>query len=327
MNKPGDQKQRDMIVRALDQSMLVEAGAGSGKTTSLVDRTVALIGTGKGDVRTMAAVTFTRKAAAELQGRFQMELEKAFRQAGDSETKARFESALQWLDHLFAGTIHSFCSRILRERPIEAGLDPDFAELEEYEDRFLMDRCWAEYLDGLSSAGSPLLSKLDELGLSSPGDLKATYITLCLYPEVRVMTQSMADPDFRRDKSRLNSYLDRVWKLIPHSVPEKGWDGLQTALRQAFSLRAHLDMTTDKDFIRVLSTLDKSGRITQNRWHNAKQAKDESAAFDRLKEELVSPCLKQWREYCHPFIDQNMGESSLEILPHRSMLPQQISRA
>jgi len=71
---PPDQAARDRIVRDLDTTFLVEAGAGSGKTKSLVDRMIALLATGRSEIGTLAAVTFTRKAAAQLRGRFQVEL-------------------------------------------------------------------------------------------------------------------------------------------------------------------------------------------------------------------------------------------------------------
>ncbi|MEK7836468.1 MAG: UvrD-helicase domain-containing protein, partial [candidate division NC10 bacterium] len=69
-----DQAARDLIRECLDVNMLVEAGAGSGKTQSLVGRMAAGIAEGRYLVDHMAAVTFTRKAAAELRGRFQLEL-------------------------------------------------------------------------------------------------------------------------------------------------------------------------------------------------------------------------------------------------------------
>ncbi|MCK7479430.1 MAG: PD-(D/E)XK nuclease family protein [Candidatus Moduliflexus flocculans] len=65
---PPDQPARDRIVRDLDTTFLVEAGAGSGKTKSLVDRMIALLATGRTEIGTLAAVTFTRKAAAQLRG-------------------------------------------------------------------------------------------------------------------------------------------------------------------------------------------------------------------------------------------------------------------
>jgi ATP-dependent helicase/nuclease subunit A len=301
MSKPADHSYRNQIVEDLDHSMLVEAGAGSGKTKSLVDRMVALVAAGRCDVRSMAAVTFTRKAAAELQSRFQIELEKAFRAEVEPEKKARFETALQWLDHLFAGTIHSFCSRLLRERPIEAGLDPDFQELEEDEDSLLRDRCWSQYLDQLFAKDSSLLSQLDELGLSEPSALQSTYAKLCLYPEVEVLREAVDRPDFNEERALLDLYLHRAWKRIPKTVPEKGWDRLQTAIRKAYSFHTHLDPEVDRNFIRILTALETPGVITQNRWAKG-VAKEEKTAFDEFKEKVVLPCLKRWRQYCHPFI-------------------------
>ncbi|MGI2295664.1 UvrD-helicase domain-containing protein [Paenibacillus sp. GXUN7292] len=77
---PADQADRDRIADDLDTTFLVEAGAGSGKTTSLVGRLLALIESGT-RVDQIAAITFTNKAADELKERFRLALEKAFRRA------------------------------------------------------------------------------------------------------------------------------------------------------------------------------------------------------------------------------------------------------
>ena len=76
---PPDQAARERILHDLDTNILVEAGAGSGKTTAMVGRMIQLIRTGNAHVEEIAAVTFTRKAAAELKERFQEQLEEAFR--------------------------------------------------------------------------------------------------------------------------------------------------------------------------------------------------------------------------------------------------------
>jgi len=68
MNKVKDEAARQAIESNLDVSVLVEAGAGSGKTTSLVRRMLALLAKGRCTVDRMVAVTFTRKAASELKG-------------------------------------------------------------------------------------------------------------------------------------------------------------------------------------------------------------------------------------------------------------------
>ena len=76
---PADQEARDRIATDLDTNLLVEAGAGSGKTTSLVARMLSLVARGT-PVDRIAAVTFTRKAANELRERFQLALEAKVRE-------------------------------------------------------------------------------------------------------------------------------------------------------------------------------------------------------------------------------------------------------
>ena len=173
MNKaPVDAESRRRIVEELDRTFFVEAGAGSGKTKSLVDRMIALLQAGRCEIGTLAAVTFTRKAAAELRGRFQIMLEKG---AADAALKpgvrARLEQALQNLERCSIGTIHAFCARLLRERPIEIGLDPDFTEMEEIEDGLFRDQSWVDYLVKARVEGGEVLRGLDDAGLV-PEELK-----------------------------------------------------------------------------------------------------------------------------------------------------------
>src|SRR4029077_3043700 len=90
---------------------LFEAGAGSGKTQMLAERMAAGVATGVYQVEHIAAVTFTRKAASELRGRFHLALEKRLADAVPEEA-ARVRMALSNLERFFAGTIHSFCARL-----------------------------------------------------------------------------------------------------------------------------------------------------------------------------------------------------------------------
>ncbi|MGE5454360.1 MAG: UvrD-helicase domain-containing protein, partial [Methylocystaceae bacterium] len=136
-----DQEARCQIREQLTTSLFVEAGAGSGKTSSLVARVVALVTSGQAKLTEIAVVTFTRKAAGELRERLQIELETATRvQTG--EAQARLKIALSDLNSCFIGTIHSFCATLLRERPVEAGLSPDFVEIEGAEEQNLEARAW-----------------------------------------------------------------------------------------------------------------------------------------------------------------------------------------
>jgi ATP-dependent exoDNAse (exonuclease V) beta subunit len=134
---PVDADARRRIRTSLDESLMVEAAAGTGKTTELVQRLVAVVEQGRAQ-RGMAgivAVTFTRKAAGELKLRLRQELDKArleARAAGRPEGQCRaLEEALGRLEEAHIGTIHSFCAELIRERPVEAGVDPAFQGLSE----------------------------------------------------------------------------------------------------------------------------------------------------------------------------------------------------
>jgi ATP-dependent helicase/nuclease subunit A len=100
--------------------LLLAAGAGSGKTSVLVERFVRAVredGIAPGRI---AAITFTERAAAELRGRVRARL----LELGEREAARDTEGAP-------IGTFHGFCARLLRIHALTAGLDPDFAILDE----------------------------------------------------------------------------------------------------------------------------------------------------------------------------------------------------
>ncbi len=124
-----DEQARHLIREALDQTLIVEAAAGTGKTSELVTRIVHVLAAGRADVRGIVAVTFTEKAAGELKLRLRQRLEEARREASSPESAARLEDAVQNLEEAHVSTIHGFCADLLRERPVEARVDPVFRVL------------------------------------------------------------------------------------------------------------------------------------------------------------------------------------------------------
>ncbi len=127
-----DTEARALIETALDATLIVEAAAGTGKTTALVGRIVRIIADGKANVAGIVAVTFTEKAAGELKLRLRERLDNARAAAGvDTEERRRLDAALTQLEEAHVGTIHAFCADLLRERPVEAGVDPLFEVLTE----------------------------------------------------------------------------------------------------------------------------------------------------------------------------------------------------
>jgi ATP-dependent helicase/nuclease subunit A len=127
-----DQHDRDRISHALDETLIVEAAAGTGKTTELVHRIVRVIESGRAEVTEIVSVTFTEKAAGELKLRLREALEESRRAAtAGSKERERLDNAVRRLEEAQISTIHGFCADLLRERPVEARVDPLFAVLTE----------------------------------------------------------------------------------------------------------------------------------------------------------------------------------------------------
>ena len=145
-----DEAARQRIRTDLDATLFVEAGAGSGKTTALVDRVVALVTSGAAELARIAAITFTEKAGAELRDRIRQVLQTtADHPDTPPEEAARCRVALDQLDGAAIGTLHAFAQRILAEHPVEAALPPRIEVLDEVTSGIEFDRRWARTLDRL----------------------------------------------------------------------------------------------------------------------------------------------------------------------------------
>ncbi|MET0895085.1 MAG: UvrD-helicase domain-containing protein [Acidimicrobiia bacterium] len=152
-----DARTRRAIVECLDETMFVEAGAGSGKTKSLVDRVVALITVADVPMREIVAVTFTEKAAAELRDRIRRALEleasSVREEAGSGDpgvvVATRAAAALDDLDGAAVATLHAFAQRLLVEHPIEAGLPPRVEVLDDIASQVAFEERWTRFLDQL----------------------------------------------------------------------------------------------------------------------------------------------------------------------------------
>ena len=142
---------RDTIATAVDRTLFVEAGAGSGKTSELVARVLALVAAGEA-LDAIAAITFTEKAAAELRDRIRVALQHA---ASDDDRPAlergRCRRALDAVDGAAIGTLHAFAQRLLREHPVEAGLPPAIEVMDEIESQVAFEERWSAFRERLLS--------------------------------------------------------------------------------------------------------------------------------------------------------------------------------
>ena len=285
-----DQAARDRIEADLDRNLLVEAGAGSGKTTALTDRMVALIQSGTAKVDEIAAVTFTRKAATELRERFQGALEAKLGESSSNSAEGDLlNQALRGIDRAFLGTIHAFCARLLRERPLEAGIDPAFEETPEADMLRLRKSYWHSFLERLVAEEDPILEELADVGLR-PDRLEAAFDTISENLDVSFPAEEAAmpaDDEIAASRIELERLLDRGLELMPANQPMGGWDEVQRRLRQLAYRRDVQDWSDRRRFFDCLSLLlgKASYRVTQNRWSDSSAGK---AAAKGFQDELDS---------------------------------------
>jgi ATP-dependent helicase/nuclease subunit A len=145
---PADAAARERISRDLDATLIVEAAAGTGKTTQLIRRMVSVLCSGRTTLERIVAVTFTEKAAGEMKLRLRAELDAALRAASPAQ-RVHLERALSELELAHINTIHGFCADLLRERPIEAGVDPSFEVLDDTAGDRLLEQAFDDWFEGV----------------------------------------------------------------------------------------------------------------------------------------------------------------------------------
>jgi ATP-dependent helicase/nuclease subunit A len=137
--------------QALDYSrnILLTANAGSGKTFVLSKRFVEILLSGDADLENIVAITFTDKAAGELNKRIANEIDERILIESDNSKKRKLENARRQLVSANISTIHSFCINILKEFAPEAGIDASFAPIDQFTSDELIDLSVDETVNNL----------------------------------------------------------------------------------------------------------------------------------------------------------------------------------
>ncbi len=156
-----DTDQRELIENGLDVNLLVEAAAGTGKTTALVGRIVAALARGHAQLDRIVAVTFTEAAAGELKLRLRTAIEKARLDASRAQgERDRLRLALPKLEEARVSTIHGFCSELLREHPVEAGVDPYFEVAAQDQAAALFERAFDRWFETQLASPGPAVRRI-----------------------------------------------------------------------------------------------------------------------------------------------------------------------
>lgn len=139
-----DDPARERTRTEVGHSLVVDAGAGTGKTSALVARVATSVLADGVPLAETAVVTFTEKAGAELRDRLRAEFERHHRDAAGDEERARALAALEDLDGAAIGTLHSFAQRILAAFPIQAGMPPVVEVLDEVGSSVAFEARWSQ---------------------------------------------------------------------------------------------------------------------------------------------------------------------------------------
>ena len=238
----------------LQRNLSVEAGAGSGKTRVLVERYVEILRTTDLQVDNLVAITFTRKAAAEMLERIGVHIRKRLKtDPGFCKNAARWDRVLEDLARAHICTIHAFCERLLRLYPIEAGVDPAFQVLESFDLDILIRESVEEVMFEVSrlpeddpdhGALGDLLTDYDRFSLGRMleellhqrraasrwalrfADLTDEQILLQL-EEAHFAAQKEAVEQWLADEDLLNG-LAEVIQVQPHNTEDNGYRKVQS---------------------------------------------------------------------------------------------------
>jgi ATP-dependent helicase/nuclease subunit A len=142
---------------AYNRHISLTANAGSGKTYVLIQRFLKIIIEQKISLRSIAAITYTDKAAAELYTKIAKELDDLINKESVPEKRAELKTIRKQLISANISTIHSFCIDLLREYPIEAGVDANFITIDQYHAKEILELSVKEVLK--KNADSPLYKR------------------------------------------------------------------------------------------------------------------------------------------------------------------------
>lgn len=181
-----DEAARLVAMTAHERSVLVEAGAGSGKTAVMAGR-LALLLAGGAAPKAIAAVTFTELAASELlarvrdfvdellDGRVPRELRIALPDGLSPDQRTNLDNAASAIDEITCSTIHGFCQRLIKPYPVEANIDPGASLMDPAQADLVFGDAVDRWLrDTLNSGEESLVSELVFCNPAKASELVAT---------------------------------------------------------------------------------------------------------------------------------------------------------
>ena len=263
--------QRDAI--RLDRHILLAAGAGSGKTTTLVEKIVCSlhpddVARQRCELSDIAAITFTNAAAADFKEKLReriAEVANWHATQGDHATADRWRERIYEVDRARIGTIHSFCGQILREFAFRLGFDPGFTILDEADSALLRAECTSGVVQRALHDEPAAMALLDHFRISDVERLVSDLVGRGdVVGEALDVWYTNGDPNI----DDLRDAIERQREAFKCAEDEGEWRNFDplaarlagTLLRLAQAARAELDARLDDE-----GALDYDALITRTR--------------------------------------------------------------
>jgi len=306
---------------SIDRSVLVAAGAGSGKTSTLVSRLVYYLrNVPEAKISDILAVTFTRKAAAEMKTRLKSEISKLYSEA-DAESRVRWARCLTEIDNARIGTIHSLCESILRNFSIESETDPHFEQMDDVQRAEL----YAESIE--DTLREVIEQQLPEHELLMNFDIDAiTRWLSSVLKSVSLFEQATAPiTNFDQEEftNHLQSLLTRVQMVILGKlVADDCWSEALVALQDAGDMQLgdklearRADTLRSMIFISNRISPKTSSEDVATCWNCLTSFCDPVGNIGKKNEsaERVRVLLRQLRDQCLFFITKTRGQKTCQI--------------
>lgn len=250
-----------LAINTIKSNVSLLAGAGSGKTYVLMKRFVQIL---RSDLSVnptnIVAITFTRKAADEIKGRVRQAVSECVEQAQTDLERLRWQEHLQKVESAPISTIHSLCSRILRDNPVETQLDPEFTILEDFEAQDFFKETLQQYLRKNIKENAALRRLVQTYGVNSFVN-QVTALGDKLSELVR--EDNLAEP-YLKAKEELPALQQKLFAAVRTVIEAREALGAKTKGRQTLTEAAGLLDEMQKQLLAPepdCSLLDASGVV------------------------------------------------------------------
>lgn len=250
-----------LAINTIKSNVSLLAGAGSGKTYVLMKRFVQIL---RADLSVnptnIVAITFTRKAADEIKGRVRQAVGECVEQAQTDLERLRWQEHLQKVESAPISTIHSLCSRILRDNPVETQLDPEFTILEDFEAQDFFKETLQQYLRKNIKENAALRRLVQTYGVNSFVN-QVTALGDKLSELVR--EDNLAEP-YLKAKEELPALQQKLFAALREVIEAREALGAKTKGRQTLTEAAGLLDEMQKQLLAPepdCSLLDASGVV------------------------------------------------------------------